>query len=157
MRWGGIRKLTARRRALGIDCATSTGWALVEGPASPQLLGSGKLDLRTDASAKIAMLAEKINTVGVDRVVIELPWLGKNIQTTIVLARLCGRFEQVFPGAEVIVSHVWQTSMLGCGRGAKRAQLKATAQMLAKATFGKDFPEDVADAICIALWALRTA
>jgi Holliday junction resolvasome RuvABC endonuclease subunit len=148
--------VTTRLRALGIDDATITGWALIEGPARPVLLGNGKLDLRTDASAKIAMLAEKINAVGVDRVVIELPWLGKNVKTTIVLARLCGRFEQVFPGAEVIVSNVWQSAMLGCGRGAKRGQLKATAKMLAKATFGQDFPEDVADAIVIALWSLRT-
>ena len=152
--------------ALGIDCATSSGWALVEATGGHErLLADGVIDLTIpDFWMEIKRLADasywETETKIPDIVAIELPWLGKNAHTLEVLARLCGRFEQAFEptGAKVQVVRAseWQSSILGRFGGKTRAGLKLAAIAWAKGTFGVSLPSDAADAAGLACWALRT-
>ncbi|HJX54591.1 MAG TPA: hypothetical protein VJ801_17625 [Polyangia bacterium] len=153
--------------ALGIDCATRTGWALVESARGRErLLECGVLDLaRPDAWNPVAWLALHCRAPkpAPDVVAIELPWMGKNAHTLEVLARLCGRFEQAFEaqGCPVVLvrAKTWQTAILTglITTTSKREQCKRAARTWCKATFGVDLDEDRADAVGIATWALRTA
>jgi Holliday junction resolvasome RuvABC endonuclease subunit len=154
--------------SLGIDCATKSGWALVEqAKGGERLVEYGVLDLdRPDAWNPVAWLALHCRagftpTLKLDAVAIELPWLGKNPHTLEVLARLCGRFEQAFEpsGADIRVVRAveWQTAILGRFGGKTRAGLKLAAVAWAKGTFGVSLPSDAADAAGLAVFALRTA
>jgi Holliday junction resolvasome RuvABC endonuclease subunit len=159
--------------ALGIDCATKCGWALVEGPpGAERLLANGVLGLggKTPSWTLIAGLARqcrdavsKIEVVG-----IELPWLGENPHTAIRLGRYCGQFEQEFgpSGAEIelIRATEWQSRILGRLGGKTRDQLKPAAILWARGQFKVRLSEDEADAAGIAVhllrkraWAARTA
>jgi Holliday junction resolvasome RuvABC endonuclease subunit len=151
--------------ALGIDCATKCGWALVEGPpGAERLLSHGVLSLggKMPSWKTIAGLVQRVqgNTPRLDVVAIELPWLGKNAQTTIRLATLCGQFRQAFgPVAEDDVSVVrateWQSKILGRLGGKTRDTLKPAAVLWARGAFGVKLSEDEADAAGIAVHLLR--
>jgi len=150
--------------ALGIDAATKAGWALVEEKAGRlHLLDRGVLDLdRPDAWNPVACLALHCRPPkpAPDVVAIEIPWLGKNVATTITLARICGRFEQAFePMCPVIVVRAsqWQASILGRLGGKTRATLKPAAVLWARGTFGVTLDIDTADAAGIAAYALSQA
>ena len=153
--------------ALGIDCATKTGWALVESDGGHEkLLADGVIDLGIpDFWMEIKRLADasfwETEPKRPDAVAIELPYMGKNAHTLEVLARMCGRFEQAFEstGAQVQVVRAsqWQTSILGRFGGKTRAGLKLAAVAWAKGTFGVSLPSDAADAAGLACFALRTA
>ena len=151
--------------ALGVDCATNAGWALVEqDKGRDRLIECGVLDLgRPDAWNPVAWLELHCRTPKPtpDIVAIELPYMGKNVHTLEVLARLCGRFEQAFEptGAriEVVRASQWQSAILGRFGGKTRAGLKLAAVAWAKGTFGVTLPSDAADAAGLACWALRTA
>lgn len=151
--------------ALGIDCATRTGWALVERREGRELLlGHGVLDLDEDMWESIKGFAASVGARGLgigafDVVAIELPWLGKNVDTTIKLARLCGRFEQALgfvDQVEVVRAVTWQSAILGRFGGKKRDGLKKAARIWARAMFGVELSEDESDAAGIAVWAART-
>lgn len=152
--------------ALGIDCATKAGWSLVENAGKgEELLDHGVLNLdgkKLPAWNQVSFLALRCRKPGLEPnvVAIELPWLGKNVATTIVLARLCGRFEQAFdPSAkvELVRASEWQASILGRFGGKSRETLKKASKDLVKRIFKEDVTEDEADATWIAVSALRKA
>lgn len=150
--------------ALGIDCATKCGWALVaQSGATERLLANGVLNLggKTPSHNLIAGLAlrcrDELPAPSV--VAIELPWLGRNVNTTIRLARFCGQFEQAFGRAgadiELVGANQWHSKILGHFGGKTRASLKPAAVLWAQGLFGVRLSEDEADAAGIAVHALR--
>ena len=149
--------------AVGIDCATTTGWAIVERTGGRETLrGHGILKLNTphvwNPIAWLALQARPWGGPWPDVVAIELPFLGQNPHTLEVLARICGRFEQAFgpSGADirVIRSNRWQPKMLGPTR-MKRAMLKKLAVAWCRSNLGAVLPQDAADAAVMAVYALR--
>jgi Holliday junction resolvasome RuvABC endonuclease subunit len=148
--------------AVGIDCATTTGWAIVERKGGRETLrGHGILKLNTphvwNPIAWLALQARPWGGPWPDVVAIELPWLGKNPHTLEVLARYCGRFEQAFTSTptRLVKASEWQSKILGRFGGKKRAGLKRAAVLWVKGTFGVDVSDDEADAIGLAVYALR--
>lgn len=148
--------------AVGIDCATTTGWAIVERVAGRETLkGHGLLNLKRpdpwNPVAWLALQSRPLGGPGPDVVAIELPWLGKNPHTLEVLARYCGRFEQAFAGVptRLVSASEWQSKILGRFGGKKREGLKRAAVLWAKGSFGVEVSEDEADAIGLAVFALR--
>jgi Holliday junction resolvasome RuvABC endonuclease subunit len=146
--------------ALGIDCATKTGWALVERTSGRErLLESGCLLLSgKNPGVWVTWLREERDGPQPDVVAIELPWLGKNPHTLEVLARLCGRFEQAFSGTptRVIRAVEWQSKMIGRKLGGKtRDGLKKASKLVAGSLFGRPLSEDESDAALMATFALR--
>ncbi len=152
-------------RALGIDCATNAGWAVVERMnGRERLLDHGVLVLdgkQLPAWNPVAALALRCRKEGLvpDVVAIELPYLGKNVVTLRTLARLFGRFEQAFEptGVEIveIMATKWQHKVLGKFGGKKREDLKKAAVLWARATFGVPLTDDEADAAGGAVCVLR--
>lgn len=151
---------------LGIDCATKTGWALVERESGRErLLDYGVLDISGkklpawNPVAALALRCRAPNPVP-DVVAIELPYLDKNVATALLLARLCGRFEQAFgpSGAQVVVHRAseWQSKILGRFGGRTREELKKAVVLWGKATFGVQLPVDAADAAGGATHVLRS-
>jgi Holliday junction resolvasome RuvABC endonuclease subunit len=150
--------------ALGIDAATKTGWAKVErGNGRERLLEWGVLDFKKYArdpwnpAAFLALHCRAPEPVP-NVVAIELPWMQKNAHVLLVLARICGRFEQAMgpSGAEIRVmcASEWQSKMLGATR-MKRTMLKKLAVAWCRSNFKVDLPEDAADAAVMAVFALR--
>jgi Holliday junction resolvasome RuvABC endonuclease subunit len=118
------------------------------------------LDLSGKKRPASALINELALVVGeVDIVAIELPYLGKNVNTLRVLARLFGRFEQAFEptGAEIVevTAQHWQHRILGRFGGVRRESLKPAAIMWARATFGVQLTEDEADAAGVSACVLR--
>ena len=156
--------------AVGIDCATKSGWAVVERTAGRErLLGHGVLDLSGHAgrpseliSTFAGRLAKEIPLDGLP-VAIELPYLGHgkalNVVTLRTLARLCGRWEQALgvygADVELLRASDWQRRVLGTLGGQKRADRKKAAQLWARGQFGARLSEDEADAVAIATDLLR--
>lgn len=146
--------------SVGIDCATAAGWARVEsGAGQERLLGHGVLDLKDPAKAwgLIARLAAL--TPAPDVVAIELPYVGKNIDTTIKLALLAGQFLQAFAPTGAVVKLVrasqWQAAVLGKFGGRRREEKKKAALVWARAMFRTVLTIDEADATGLAVWAAR--
>jgi Holliday junction resolvasome RuvABC endonuclease subunit len=148
---------------LGIDCATTCGWALVSGPSGRErLLEHGVMDLSSSTaqvvSEFVARLRVHTNLCGL-RVVVELPYLGKNIVTLRTLARLCGRFEQSLEAAgadvDLVMADHWQRTILGKLGGHKRDDRKKAAKIWAMATFRERLTGDEADAAALATCTLR--
>jgi hypothetical protein len=167
---------------IGIDCATHTGWAVVERAAGhEELLGRGVLDLSGKAglpseviSAFVRKLAAELPLTGVRvlaaelpltgvRVAIELPYLARgkaqNVVVLRTLSRFCGRWEQALEvyGAQVelVMAQGWQMRLLGKLGGLKRADRKRAAKLWALGTFGVRLTEDESDAVAIATDLLR--
>lgn len=150
--------------ALGIDAATKTGWAKVERvDGREKLLDWGVLDFKKferEPWNPPAFLDLRCRApAGVpDVVAIELPWLGRDPHALEVLARICGRFEQVFgprcSDVRVVRAVQWQSKMLGntrMGRGA----LKRLAVAWCKSKLGAKLPQDAADAAVMAVYVMR--
>ena len=156
--------------AVGIDCATKTGWAVVERKAGRErLVGRGVLDLSGASglpSELLSLFAGRLNAevplAGLP-VAIELPYLGRgkalNVVTLRTLARLCGRWEQALgvygADVELVMADAWQRRILGKFGGRKRAERKKAAKLWAAGTFGVRLTEDEADAVAIATDLLR--
>ncbi len=158
---------------LGIDCATTAGWALVTGsPSRETLLDHGTVALASGCACVVQGLVERVRARLKDRgeamaglvVAIEDPYLAKdNPKTLKVLARLVGRLEQSFElaGAEIVTvtAQTWQAGVLGVGRGrfggVKRADRKAAAGIVARSLFGRGLTEDEADGAMLAVHVLR--
>lgn len=149
---------------LGLDAASTTGWALVERTPSghERVLKWGTVDGRDHrVRASLArVLAPKI-------VVIEDAWLGAgskaNPKVLKTLARIQGGWEQAVrdAGAEVVEymqPHAWQSALLSglCRGNAPRAERKAAAVLWAKRWHAVIVPEDAADALGLATWGART-
>ncbi len=158
---------------LGIDCATTAGWALVTGsPSCETLLDRGTVALANGCACVVQGLVERVRQRLKDRgeamaglvVAIEEPYLAHdNPKTLKVLARLVGRLEQAFElaGAEVVTvtAQSWQACVLGVGPrrfgGVRRADRKAAAGIVARSLFGRGLTEDEADAAMLAVHVLR--
>ena len=156
--------------AVGIDCATASGWALVAREnRHERVIDHGVVDLSGKRgrpseviSALVQRLARSTSLEGLP-VAIELPYLARgktqNVVVLRTLARLCGRWEQALgvhgADVELIMADAWQRRILGSFGGRKRAERKKAAKLWARGTFGKLFSEDEADAVAIATCLLR--
>lgn len=156
--------------ALGIDCATHSGCALVDRTNKRERIVDHRIvDLSGRAgrpsevlSAYVRDLARLTSLEGLP-VAIELPYLARGAQQNVVvlrtLARFCGRWEQALGvyGADVdlMMADHWQRRILGRFGGRKRAERKKAAQLWALGEFRLRLPEDEADAVAIAVCLLR--
>lgn len=92
-------------------------------------------------------------------VAVELPYLDENVRTLQVLARFCGRLEQVVEaaGAEVVFANAqsWQRAILGRFGGRVREDRKKAAAIWARSVFGPGLAPDEADAAGLVTHVLR--
>lgn len=149
--------------SLGIDCATHSGWAVVDDSnGKEEIVDTGLIDFskieETPWRGARSIIDVWGNREGPDVIAIELPWLGKNVATTIKLACFCGMFMQEMGRAwlvkpMLIGANEWQTKLLGTQ--GKRDRRKKAAIEWVRLYFGQTLPEDEADAVCIATYALR--
>jgi len=142
---------------LGIDSASCSGWALLDG-CRPIKYGT----INAREPARIDTLAALVNSIGrPDLVAIEDSYLGENVNTVKVLSRIQGRFEQAFATrgipTELVMADVWQKALLtGLITGkSKSAERKRAAAIWVKATYGLVVSEDIADAIGIGTFVAR--
>lgn len=144
----------------GVDVATSSGWALVEGGrGQPKLLSYGQV---ASTAQQIAGLVEVVRPMEIELAVLEEPYVDKNPATTIKLARMVGRWEQELERARIRVCTAkaasWQQQLLarfGVSRGTPRRQCKIAAMKWAALVYGVAVKEDEADAICMATWQAK--
>lgn len=157
-------------RCLAIDCATSSGWALVERESRRErVLDHGALDLSGACGHPAALISQFVRQLAAVTsleglpVAIELPYLARgkaqNVVVLRTLARLCGRWEQAVEvyGADVelIMADHWYRCVVGNPLGRKRAERKKATKLWARGTFGLHLAEDEADAVAIAVCLLR--
>lgn len=139
-------------RLVAFDAATRTGWAY---RADGQWT-TGTLD--PTKSATVASMLRKAMTAGVDQVVIEDCYLGRNVATVIALARIQGRILAVCEALGLPVRFVspntWKARMLG-GRRHRTTDKKASLQRAWK--LGAQVTnDDEADAVCLCVFAEGT-
>ncbi len=144
---------------LGIDCATTTGWALVQlGAGRPVVAAHGTIRAGWH---EVRDLVDHFSVAGLSVAALETPYVDKNADTTIKLARLCGRFEQELEAraipVELVKASEWQRGLL---RGlitetSKRGDRKRACRLWVKSELGKVVGEDEADAIALAVWVGR--
>lgn len=148
---------------LGIDSATTTGWALVERVGmAERLLGYGTAKLGENPAGAVSRLAAHVFELArPDLVVIEQPWMGKNVKTAMLLAEFVGRWKQAFESrgcvCSVVLPSQWRAGILTGLIGAKspRAACKKAARIWGRGTFGVTMSEDEAEAVAVATWAAR--
>lgn len=141
---------------LGIDSASVSGWAQLEGERP---IGTGTVNaadlLRLDAFAAFICAKSRPDLVVIeDNFVMRGPKANPN--TMKILSRIVGAWLLAFAvrgvTTEVLLPGVWQKGVLpnlGVGR------TKKAAAMWVKATFGLTVPEDAADALGIATHVAR--
>lgn len=148
---------------LGLDTASTTGWALVRREAGREVVVDHGLADGRDHLARAA-LARRLRP---DIVAIEDAWLGAggraNPATLKLLARIQGGWEQAVRDAgatrvEYVQPQAWQSLLLAglCRGNAPRAQRKAAAQLWVRRWYGLEVSEDEADAVAIATFQART-
>jgi Holliday junction resolvasome RuvABC endonuclease subunit len=159
---GKVRKAGGRVIVVGIDSAELSGFAIVQrAGVDERLIRHGVAAVRTAADVE-RVVADLVGT-GPDVVAVEEPFIHpRNPATGLALARLLGRWLQVFEGrglATVTVpASMWQTAVLpGVTRRTRSAERKAAAQAFARERFGVEVTEDAADAIAMATWVARNA
>lgn len=156
------------RVGLGIDAATTCGLALVGTEGGREVM----LDHWTADLSSLACLTQKTVEGVFTRaakhclltelvVAIEMPYVGENVRTALLLGRFCGRFEQeaerrTGSKAHVLMASSWQASVLGRFGGRRRDDKKKAAQLWARAMFGQGLTEDEADAAGLIVHVLRT-
>ena len=151
---------------VGIDPSKARpGWGVVERVAGGResVLAYGALNEPT--SAMIAEIATRWAPVA-DVVIIEDQFLARGPRmdpnAMKLVCRAAGRWEQAFGerggGAMYVAPQTWQTLLLLglCAGNAPRDQRKKAAKKLIERTFGLVIKTDEADALCLALWGLRT-
>jgi hypothetical protein len=149
---------------LGIDSATTAGWAVVDGE---RLIEYGTVDARDPI--RVWQLAGHLVVAHAPALaVIEDSYLGRgahaNVATAKLLSRLIGRWEMALAArgvrAELVLPQAWQTATLAGflppGR-VKRDDRKRAAAAWAKATYGVTITGDAADAVGLATYASRRA
>jgi hypothetical protein len=155
-------------RVLGLDSATRTGYGLAERDgARERLLAHGVLDLNRARAAFMESFADTVLEGGpVDLVAIEDNYLDTNpekanVATLKALARIVGRWEQVWEARKVktvlVPAQRWQTGLLAglMGPRANRDTRKRAAGLWVKATFGLELDQDACDGVCLAVWVAR--
>jgi len=151
--------------AAGIDAAAMSGWAIVEARADIlRLRAHGAVEIST--SADVERLVEEIAGASPVLVAVEAPFMksserGGNPDSSLKLAVLHGRFVQALGARDIasaaVLASTWQPSILRVGHWTNRLQRKGAAVAWARKTFGVEVSHDAADAIAIAVWALRKA
>ena len=148
---------------LGIDSASTAGWAVVDGE---RLLEYGTVDAR-DPLRVHQLVGSIVTRLRPARAVIEQAYVGRgehaNPKTTMLLSRLIGRWEMALAlrevPSELIEAQSWQSEILAglLPSRPKRDDRKAAAARWAGLTFKVNVAGDAADAIGIAAWASRRA
>jgi len=148
-------------RVLGIDSASVAGFAVVDGE---RLLDHGTVDAR-DPLRVHQLVGDICTRLRPDLAVIEDAYVARgkdaNVQTTMMLCRLIGRWEMALAlrsvHAELVTAHGWQSEILAglLPPKPKREDRKAAAARWARLTYRVDVAGDAADAIGIATWAAR--
>ena len=148
-------------RALGVDVATRAGWSIVQADGGHEsVIEHG---IVSPGEPPICQQIERVvsHARGVDLVVLERPYLDRNVATMEVLARLLGAWEHACAcrGLDVVLVRAsqWQSAILRglINQASKREQRKRAARMWCRATFGLDLEDDEADGLAIATWACR--
>jgi Holliday junction resolvasome RuvABC endonuclease subunit len=149
-------------KVLALDSAEVTGFAVVACENGTEvLLRHGAVTVKTASDVETA--AGGLAREGAHLAVVEEPFVHpRNPATGLVLARLLGRWLQAFETKGVptatIPASMWQTKVLpGVTWRTRSADRKMAAVTFARATFGVDVSEDVADAIAMATWVVRNS
>lgn len=162
--------MTSPRAILGIDSATTSGVALLlpggaaGGLALYRLAAYGAV--RRTTPTTVASVLDRVAELACDRPVaayVEEPYLARgpaaNPRTlaSLVTHRTYWSVACEARGwpVELVRASKWQSNLLGCRRGAPRAERKRAAQAHVLAVEGMQTTQDEADAICLAYWALR--
>lgn len=156
------------RYYLGLDVATSCGWAVLRAAkrGQPGLLVYNTMDLSAVPSSIVrtfqADLIRNFSECAVRgygtglEVGLEEPYLDKSPKTFKVLALLVGRFQQAFESVGIVPvlvpAQTWQTAVLGQFGGKRREDRKKAALIWAKAMFGLELSQDAADAAGLAYY-----
>lgn len=149
---------------VGIDSATSTGWAVIhrDERGRETRLGSGVTS--AESAGGIAAFVQTMTTTWptIDLVAVEDAYLDKNPKTLKVLCRIQGRWLQEFERAGIrctlVDASTWQIGMLRglIQRASPRKDRKKAAILWARRLLGAAVTSDEADALCLATWAART-
>lgn len=151
---------------LGLDVATTCGCAIVSLDGSRICLLdhwvadlSGKSYPTWSVVEEVLTRSERHCPPTELVVAIEMPYLDENARTLQVLARFCGRLEQVMEaaGAEVVFANAqsWQRAILGRFGGRVREDRKKAAALWARSMFGPGLTQDEADASGLVTHVLR--
>jgi Holliday junction resolvasome RuvABC endonuclease subunit len=141
---------------LGLDCATQTGWAVVEvkgGLTTPRQWGVVRA-----GCGPIEDLVDHLSTLPLTSAALEAPYLDKNVATTITLARLVGRWEQELDRRKVptvlVKAAEWQMGLLRgfISHATTRPARKRAAQLWVRTMYKLRVSEDEADALALATW-----
>ena len=150
-------------KALGVDVATRAGWAIAQADGGRESVIETGIVSPGDPPVcqQIEYVVSRARMV--DVVVLERPYLDRNVATMEVLARLLGAWEHACAtrGLDVVLVRAseWQSAILRglTNQASKRAQRKRAARMWVKASFGLNCGEDESDAVALAVWGLRMA
>lgn len=160
----GRRSAAAEVIVLGIDSASTAGWAVVDGE---RLIEYGTVDAR-DPRRVWQLVGDVVTRRRPGIAVIEDSYLAHgpkaNVGTAKLLSRMIGRWEMALAAREVpselVLPAQWQgetlAGFLPPGR-ATRDQRKAAAAAWALAVHRVKVTGDAADAVGIATWASRRA
>jgi Holliday junction resolvasome RuvABC endonuclease subunit len=150
-------------KVLGIDSASTAGWAIVEGE---RLLEHGTVDAR-DPMRVHHLVGDIVTRHRPELAVIEQAYVARgpkaNPEVTMMLSRLIGRWEMALAlravPTELVNTKTWQTEILAglITIKSKREACKAAAALWARGTYRISVSGDAADAIGIATWAARRA
>lgn len=150
-------------KVLGIDSASTAGWAIVDGE---RLLEHGTVDAR-DPMRVHQVVGDLVTRHRPELAVIEEAYVGRgehaNPKTTMLLSRFIGRWEMALAlrglKAELVTAQSWQSEILAglLPPKPKREDRKAAAARWVRLTYRVDVVGDAADAISIATWASRRA
>jgi Holliday junction resolvasome RuvABC endonuclease subunit len=142
---------------LGLDSATRTGWALVQGE---KLLEHGVVN-GADRKRQDLLAVYVCGKARPDLVVIEDNYFGKHVDVVKVLSRIVGAWELCFAvrgvDTELLMASTWQRELLTglISNGSKSDHRKKACALWVKQTYGVRVSEDEADAIGIATWVAR--
>lgn len=146
---------------LGIDSATTAGFAVVDGE---RLIHHGTVDAR-DPIRVHQVVGDVVTRFRPARAVIEEAYVARgehaNPKVTMLLSRFIGRWEMALAlrsvPSELVEAHAWQSQILAglLPPRPKRDDRKAAAARWVKLTYRVDVAGDAADAIGIATWAAR--
>lgn len=146
---------------LGIDSASSAGYAIVDGE---RLIAHGVVDAR-DPARVWQLVGHLVVAHAPGLAVIEQAYVGRgehaNPATTMLLSRLIGRWEMALAArgvrSELVGAHEWQSAVLAglLPPRPKRDDRKRAAAAWARATYGQKIVGDAADACGIASFVSR--
>jgi Holliday junction resolvasome RuvABC endonuclease subunit len=145
--------------ALGLDAATTTGWAVVEHVGRLRVVEFGKIKIRHHQ--RLAEVLTRAVHLGVQVAAIEVPYVDKNVDTAIKLGMICGRWQQELDRVGMpYTTHKaseWQHQMLAglITRRSPREDRKKAAAIWVASTFNLRVGEDEADAIILASWRAK--